>query len=148
MKFFYVLNLRKYECCWKSMHWWLYVTELSVMGHVAARPLFGPLSWRPITGSGLCGLIDGRAPVDECKGRLPVVLVRVCSLFSRTFFRFWFCGSRKTGTWLRFQELLSAWFDYWLDVAMFGARTSCARWFAPYNVSKLVFGRPQRLTVF
>ena len=82
-----------------------------------------------------------------CKGRLPVVLVRVLVLFSRTFSRFWFCGSRKTGTWLRFQELLSAWFDYWLDVAMFGARTSCARWFAPYNGLKLIFGRPQRLTV-
>ena len=85
--------------------------------------------------------------VYPCKGRLPLVLVRVCSLFSRTFSRFWFCGSRKTGIWLRFQELLSAWFDYWLDVAMFGARTSCARWFAPYNVLKVVFGRPQRLTV-
>ena len=65
---FLCLHLRKYDCCWKSMHWWLYVTELSVMGHVAAWPLFGPLSRRPVTGSGLCSLIDGRPPVDAVSG--------------------------------------------------------------------------------
>ena len=42
------------------------------MGHVAARPLFGLLSWRPVTGSGLCGLIDGRAPVDAVSGCLVI----------------------------------------------------------------------------
>ena len=55
-------------CCWKSMHWWLYVTALSVMGHVAAWPLFGPLSWRPVTWSGLWGLIDGRYPLMRPAG--------------------------------------------------------------------------------
>ena len=42
-----------------------YVTELSVMGHVAAWPLFPP---PPVTGAGLCSLIDGRAPVDAVSG--------------------------------------------------------------------------------
>ena len=41
-------------------------------GNVAAQPLFGLLSWRPVTGSGLCGLIDGRVPFDASSG-CPVI---------------------------------------------------------------------------
>ena len=42
------------------------------MRHVAARPLFGPLSLRPVTRSGLCGLVDGRVPVDASSGCLVI----------------------------------------------------------------------------
>ena len=38
------------------------------MGHVPAWPLFGPLSWRPVTGSCRCVLIDGRVLVDASSG--------------------------------------------------------------------------------
>ena len=67
---FLCLHLRKYDCCWKSMHWCLYVTELSVMGHVAAWPLFGPLSRRPVTGS--CFLqLDWWSGARWCCQRVP-----------------------------------------------------------------------------
>ena len=42
------------------------------MMNVAAWPPSGQLSMRPVTESGLCGLIDGRVPVDASSG-CPVI---------------------------------------------------------------------------
>ena len=81
----------------------------------------------------------------NCKGHLTLMLMGVLSLSSRTFSRFQFYHSRKNGTKSWSQKLLSAWFNGWLDVHIWRARTSLCPLFATYNVSYIIFGTPHNV---